>query len=88
LNVGFNNHERSPCCLVVTGRSLYRRGADGVLGCDPVVAGGVVAIGACTVFPPGAASGMELRGCGDGAWPCGAIAEPEEPGASAAGGGD
>jgi hypothetical protein len=57
------------CC-----RSRYFRGAAGVLDRDPldgdpmpVVAGGVVPTGACTVLPPGAASGMELRGCGDGA---------------------
>jgi hypothetical protein len=53
--------------LVLRGGPFYRRGADGVVGCEPVVAGGVVVSGACTVFPPGAASGMELRGCGDGA---------------------
>jgi hypothetical protein len=70
-------------------RSYYLRVAAGAPRLDPgagdaspVVAGGVVASGASTVLPPGAASGMELRGWEDGACPCGAMTAPEEPGAS------
>ena len=37
-----------------------------------------------TVLPPGAGAGIELGGWGDGAWPWGAMAAPEEPGASCA----
>jgi hypothetical protein len=55
-------------------RFRYFRVAAGALGLDPldgdpvpVVAGGVVPTGACTVLPPGAASGMEFRGWEDGA---------------------
>jgi hypothetical protein len=44
--------------------ALVREPEDGVPW--PVVPDGVVT-GACTVLPPGAASGMELRGWGDGA---------------------
>jgi hypothetical protein len=45
--------------------------------------------GACTVFPPGAGSGIELPGCGDGALGvAGANPAPDEPGAIVAGFGD
>jgi hypothetical protein len=45
--------------------------------------------GACTVFPPGAGSGIALRGAGDGAaGVAGANPLPEEPGAIVAGFGD
>jgi hypothetical protein len=50
---------------------------------------GTVPVGACTVLPPGAGSGAEVRGLGDGAGEVGGASPgPEDPGAMEAGFGD
>jgi len=72
--------------LSIRGPAIYFRVLGGVLGSGATP--DVFGAGVCTEFPPGAGTGMEFPGRGDGACPCGAITAPEEPGASWPGGGD